>query len=607
MNRHRTAHTGLAVFSVHALVFAGLTWWSWGKGPDPIIDFGRELYVPWQITQGKVLYRDIASLFGPLSPYVNALWFRLFGVSLMTLRLCNLAIFAATLAGIYHLIRESTDRFVAAFVTISVMLVFGFSQFLEIANYNYVTPYSHEATHGLALSVAALAALLHGYTSRRILWFSVAGLCFGGVVLTKPETTLAAAAAVSIGFAVLCLRRQSPGTSIAALAAFLAGTTVLPAAFVLFFERYMPASDAIRGVFAAYTAAAGHGVFENAFYRRVMGLDAPLVNGLRMIAMFVAFAAFIAAGVWIARRIASASPSRARTWKVARLTVFVLVGGLVPFGMFFTALPLICLAALAIWTGIYAREQRAGRSVESAKAFSMLTWSTFAVVLLAKMALEVRLSHYGFFLALPAFSVTLVLLAFVVPDWLRKTNPVAAREFRVLAGWATAGVVVPLLLLSQWWYAGKTVAIGSGPDRFYATGARPYGQGEAISKALVEIGHVSPPGSQMAVLPEGVMFNYLLRRESPLRVVNVMPPEVLVFGEAEVLRSLQAAPPPIVVLIQRHVTEYGYPAFGADPRYGRSIVSWVHAHYELIRKIGWDSDDRVSPGIELFRRRDGGG
>jgi hypothetical protein len=86
-----------------------------------------------------------------------------------------------------------------------------------------------------------------------------------------------------------------------------------------------------------------------------------------------------------------------------------------------------------------------------------------------------------------------------------------------------------------------------------------------------------------------------------------MPPEVLVFGEAEVLRSLQAAPPPIVVLIQRHVTEYGYPAFGADPRYGRSIVSWVHAHYELIRKIGWDSDDRVSPGIELFRRRDGGG
>lgn len=603
MSRYRPAHTRLAVFSVHALVFAGLTWWSWGKGPDPIIDFGRELYVPWQITQGKVLYRDIASLFGPLSPYANALWFRLFGVSLMTLRLCNLAIFAATLAGIYHLVRVSTDRFAASFVTVSVMLVFGFSQFLEIANYNFVTPYSHEATHGLALSVAALVALLHGYTSRRILWFAVAGVCFGAVVLTKPETTLAAAAAVSIGFAVSWLRSHSWRARITALAAFLTAATIPPIAFVLFFRRHMDVQEAIRAVFAAYTAAAGHGVFENAFYRRVMGFDAPLVNGLRMSAMFAAFAAFIAAGVWIARRVAAASPSRARTWKVARLAIFVLVGGLVPFGIFFTALPLICLAALVIWTAIYARERRAGKPGASANTFSMLTWSAFALVLLAKMALEVRLSHYGFFLALPAFSVMLVLLAFVVPDWLRQTNPAAAREFRVLAGWATAGVIVPLLLLSQWWYAGKTVSIGSGPDHFYATGARPYGQGGAVRKALVEIANVSPPGSQMAVLPEGVMFNYLLRRESPLRVVNVMPPEVLVFGEAEVLRSLQAAPPPLVVLVQRHVTEYGYPPFGADPRYGHSIVSWVHAHYQLIRTISWDSDDGASPGVELFSRK----
>ena len=72
------------IFAVHAIVFALLTWWSWRKWSDPIIDVGRELYVPWQITQGRVLYRDIASLFGPLSPYVNALWFTLFGVSLRT-------------------------------------------------------------------------------------------------------------------------------------------------------------------------------------------------------------------------------------------------------------------------------------------------------------------------------------------------------------------------------------------------------------------------------------------------------------------------------------------------------------------------------------------
>ena len=181
----RRPAAGLVTFLVHAIVFVILAWWSWRKWPDPLIDFGRELYVPWQITQGAVLYRDIASLFGPLSPYVNALWFRLFGVSFTTLIFCNLAIFAAMLAGLYHLVRLSTDTLVATLVTLSVMLLFGFSQYVEIGNYNFVTPYSHETTHGLALSVAMVVALHQGFVRRRLTPFAIAGLCFGGVLLTK--------------------------------------------------------------------------------------------------------------------------------------------------------------------------------------------------------------------------------------------------------------------------------------------------------------------------------------------------------------------------------------------------------------------------------------
>ena len=61
---------------------------------EPLVDFGRELYVPWQLTQGKVLFRDIAYLDGPLSPYVNALWFSLLPVSIRTLEVANLAVVA---------------------------------------------------------------------------------------------------------------------------------------------------------------------------------------------------------------------------------------------------------------------------------------------------------------------------------------------------------------------------------------------------------------------------------------------------------------------------------------------------------------------------------
>ena len=45
---------------------------SWRKWPDPLIDFGRELYLPWRLANGAVLYRDVDDFYGPLSQYLNA-------------------------------------------------------------------------------------------------------------------------------------------------------------------------------------------------------------------------------------------------------------------------------------------------------------------------------------------------------------------------------------------------------------------------------------------------------------------------------------------------------------------------------------------------------
>ena len=42
--------------------------WTWGTWPDVLIDFGRELYIAWQLAAGKTLYADIPYFHGPLSP-----------------------------------------------------------------------------------------------------------------------------------------------------------------------------------------------------------------------------------------------------------------------------------------------------------------------------------------------------------------------------------------------------------------------------------------------------------------------------------------------------------------------------------------------------------
>src|SRR5262245_41248360 len=83
-----------------AALFVILVAWSWRKWGDVFVDFGHELYIPWQLSEGRVLYRDIAYFMGPLSQYFNALMFAVFGVSLTTLIFVNLAILAGLTAAL---------------------------------------------------------------------------------------------------------------------------------------------------------------------------------------------------------------------------------------------------------------------------------------------------------------------------------------------------------------------------------------------------------------------------------------------------------------------------------------------------------------------------
>src|SRR4030095_8675686 len=139
-----------------ALAGIAMTVWTWQTWADVLVDFGREVYVPWQLTEGKVLYRDIAYFNGPLSPYLNSIWFRLFGTSILTLAICNLVILTALVCLMYVTLTQVTGRLGAAAACLLLLVVFSFGQLLHIGNFNFVCPYAHEMTHGIVFSVTAI-------------------------------------------------------------------------------------------------------------------------------------------------------------------------------------------------------------------------------------------------------------------------------------------------------------------------------------------------------------------------------------------------------------------------------------------------------------------
>ena len=51
-----TARVGPVIVAATGLALLAWTWRAW---PDPLVDFGRELYVPWRLAEGDALFRDV--------------------------------------------------------------------------------------------------------------------------------------------------------------------------------------------------------------------------------------------------------------------------------------------------------------------------------------------------------------------------------------------------------------------------------------------------------------------------------------------------------------------------------------------------------------------
>jgi len=569
---------------------------------NPLIDFGRELYVPWQLTEGKVLYRDIAYLDGPLPPYLNALWFTILPVSLRTLEAVNLCIVAAVSWLIFALLRRLGGRLVSFSGVAVFLMIFAFNRMGSGGNMNWVTPYTHGMTHGVALALLSIWLLSRYERSRGWQALAGAGLAVGLAALTKPEIGGAAALAVAVGFAALLatqppderrLGRDLTALGLSAVAPFLVAFALLALA--------MPPSEALAGALGGWHAPLRSDLRELRFYRWIMGTE-DLAASLRwMVQQGV---------IWAVGLVAALAASRALARPV-RLGRVLAVGVLLP-PLLYALLgamhwregfrPLTPFAAIYA-LGAAVAWWRSRSCPEGGRKALQLAFATLALALLVKIFLNARAASYGFGLALPAMLLLVLALLHSVPVLI---------ERRGRNGWAFRAVSMALLFsaglgclsVSERNASRKTVLIGSGADQFRADWAR---RGTwTVARVVDWVETNLPPRATLLVLPEGVMVNYLTRRVNPTRHLNFVPPEIRIFGEKRILADLKAQPPDYVVLVQRVTSEYGLPLFGTD--YAPHLLGWVRDAYEPVARVGAPplAPERLEDhrrGFEVLRRR----
>ena len=569
-----------------ALLGAVLAAWSWRRWPDVQVDFGRELYAAWRLTEGDALYADLAWFNGPLSAWWNALWFRIAGVSLGTLVWVNLALLGVTVSLACSLVRRWSGTVGAAASGVTFLCIFAFGRQAAIGNYNFVTPYSHELTHGLLLCLGALACMQRLAITGRVNWARAAGVLVGLAFLTKVEIFVAAAGSVGLR---LLLELATPGRErqrARITAGFLFGALLPPLIACALLTRALSPAAAVHAVMGGWSHLGQAELRALPFYRALAGIDAPAEN-LRLAGLWAGgYLAFVGAWLVIATRL----DSKRGSTPSARAVAFTGGGALAAFALASVSwtdlarpYPLF-LAVIGAWTLVSWWRARADPSRSTLLA-DRAAFLALAGLLLLKVLLHARLVHYGFVLGLPA---TLVLVA-LVTDRLPALLDARGRAGALVQAATLGGLAVIVgghLRQAHAWYHGtppgwstlQRTTVGRDADRFHADW-----RAVEINAALDDLERRLAPEDRLLVLPEGVMLNYLLRRASPTRFVNFMPPELILWDEEQVIAALEASPPQVVALVHKDTREYGLD-FGRD--YGRRLMAWIGARYQQVALYG---------------------
>jgi hypothetical protein len=581
---------------------------SWRKWPDPIVDSGPQLYALWQVSEGAQPYHDFLWNYGPFSLCLNAALFKMFGPGLMVLVAANLVFYALIFAMGYWACRMAWGR-LGAFAAMAVFVsVFSFSHLLGVGNYNFVTPYAAEASHGIALMLATV--LILGKWCRNKSWklAFLLGLCGGLATVMKPEFMLAGAV---LGMAAIVLRwRHGLRLSLAEILCIAFGIVLPTLGFTLWFARGEPFTqafiDASQAWWLVLVAHMGEGNIQQVHF---IGFDHPSANIWKEV-IWCTGAIGVMAVLWLMGRVVN----RARVasnyiWDAIVLLVlfgavvvecvrnpewFAAVNkGWISVGWCLPGLIAIIfvMVVIRITRGWWASPQMTERNVMA------LLLVLLAGTMLARMFLFPRIYHFGFFQAALAAMVVSAAMVSELPRWTGEGAVgrfVTAAVCLLVLGWCCGAIAAKSNAIR----ADQTEAVGQGPDRFYTTTRMIDGTGALVNWAAVRMSS-TPTNAEVLVLPEGAMINYLSRRKSPNSTM-------LRESEEKFVEQLRRNPPEYVVLISREVKEFGLTRYGARGNPGEYLVPWVGENYKSVEWVGGDplDPDAQVGGVILRLKKD---
>jgi hypothetical protein len=533
-------------------VFVLLAFLSWNRWIEPYVDSGRELMVPWRISQGEALYRDVRFYYGPLAPLLAA------GVDSLAGRSLPARIALAAIIALAHL--EALRRLAARFLTtgracLATALAVALFFFLRPGGC-HLFPYSLDTSLAVAAAMWALVLAGGPRPGPRIL-LSISLLA---ALLARVETGIAAAVAALLP----ALSHRPASDRRRRLAWVLAPIGIAALVYALFSARTPTATLRQEGWLTAF--------FLPPEFRRVYssfsGLDRP---GFRLAELALAVILIVLAAAWLVTvtylSSRARSPRLTRAVELAGLATLAVVAAiwLRPPAEMADSLslfpPLIRpLPVLVVAGGLWRLLRRLRRRTDEGPFGTVPDEALFlSVVFSGRLILAAGyVGPYSAFY-LPLAAIVAVAGIFRIAD-LAARWPGLSRLPQVVAGALIVFLGARALALAATyrhpgWSRVDTPAGSLFLLEPYATASR---------QALNELARRTPAHGTVVGFPEVGFLQYVLGRENTLPEDQFFPGHLDAAAEGEAIRSIERRPPDAFVYVNVLTIGHGAAAFGSD-------------------------------------------
>lgn len=557
------------------LLLLKTTWMKWG---DVIIDLGKEMYIPVEISRGKILYADIHYIYGPLPIYFHTILYKLFGAHINILITCGISTIFIVSILLYKISRFFMNPFFSSLAPLTFIFVCAFGNYVYLNNYNFILPYTYAAVYGILFSLMAIYCFIKSIYNKKLKYLISYGIFSAFTILCKAE----------IGISLL-----------------------IPAIFILFFyniydKKSIPIIISISPIIISiiiyclfslkmalptllyknfFVAISSTNRLFNKWLIGITGENIYLIIYSSIIYIFLLMC--LLSFDYVLNNLKDNIITRVFiTFSIYLLTfiiIFIVGKFMIPYIQYRT-LPVICLITL-----LSLRRKEENIAVSFIALFSFL--------LTTRIILKVSAAHYGFYILVPGLISYYLFFYNIIPRIFQKFTKNGLY-------YLSTSFLFILLILNHFniyspIYKNRTLSIeGERGSINYLNN-----QIGIRYKELIDYLKNEADGNKtLVVFPLGIDINFHTGMDNPIFYNTFLPFELAQNGrEKEIISQLDTTRVDYIVIVQWNTTEYGPSSFGID--YGKELFNWINKNYEVVKLFGPMPFTTGEFGIAIMQRK----